>query len=129
MGFTPSKVPLSFYDLALTLGSQWLTQKATTPKRNKPVKPEKTRYILFYTDGEFLYEFPLVCLYGNHIMHPFQFKANLEQAVTPPGFTFISARHPLVAELRQTYYVRIIRNSHEASRISTPSRHNACESL
>ena len=118
MGFIPSKPPTSMLDLALALGTHWINK----PKPVKQPKPDKPKYILFYTDGERVYEFPLVCLYGNHIMHPHQFCSVLEQETVPRCYTFISSRHPIVKHLREAYHVYVIRDVHEASRISTPTR-------
>ena len=57
MVFSPSKIPTNMYQLAFALGSQIINKPQKIPK------PEKAKYVLFYTDGDRLYEFPLVCIY------------------------------------------------------------------
>lgn len=114
MVFNSSKIPTSMYQLAFLLGKELITNT----KSNKPKKiKERAQYILFFTDGSHLYEVPLVCLYGRHITHPYQFETLLEHSETPVMWTLISSEHPLTQRLRQLYQIKHIRNVHEANRI------------
>ena len=114
MVFNSSKIPTSMYQLAFLLGKELITNnKSSKPKKIK----ERAQYVLFFTDGKYLYEVPLVCLYGRHITHPFQFEALLSTPETPVMWTLISSKHPITYRLRQTYQIRHIRNVHEANRI------------
>ena len=116
MVFSPSKIPTNMYQLAFALGSQIINKPTKKPK------PEKAKYVLFYTDGDHLYEFPLVCLYNHHISHPNAFAYSLQEAQVPEAFTLISSKHPLTSQLRDRYSPQRIRNVHEANRIMSSRR-------
>ena len=116
MVFSPSKIPTNMYQLAFALGSQIINKPTKKPK------PEKAKYVLFYTDGDRLYEFPLVCLYNHHISHPIAFAHLLQEDWVPEAFTLISSKHPLTSQLRDRYSPQRIRNVHEANRIMSSRR-------